>query len=149
MLRTRLVSIAFCLGFLAALHAQNPAALASQKLKAFVANRDAAKAKAFYGDTLGLRLIGQDPGALVFDANGTRLRVQIVPEVAVGKYTALGWEVTDIVATVKALKKSGVKLEMIQGIKQDELGIWTAHDGTRVAWFKDPDGNILSVDQKP
>ena len=147
--RTRLVSIVLCLGFLAALHAQNPAALASQKLKAFVANRDAAKAKAFYGDTLGLRLISQDAGALVFDANGTRLRVQIVPEVAVGKYTALGWEVTDIAATVKALKKSGVKLEMIQGIKQDDLGIWTAHDGTRVAWFKDPDGNILSVDQKP
>ena len=136
------------MGLLVALHAESPV-LASQKLKAFLANRDAAKTKAFYGDTLGFRLISQDPGALVFDANGTRLRVQIVSEVALGKYTVLGWEVTDIAATVKALKKSGVKVEVFPGVKQDDLGIWTAHDGTRVAWFKDPDGNILSVDQAP
>ncbi|HVT58236.1 MAG TPA: VOC family protein [Thermoanaerobaculia bacterium] len=123
--------------------------LATQKMAAFVGARDAAKAKAFYGDTLGLRLVSEDHGALVFDAGGTRLRVQAGVEVAAVKYTVLGWQVADIVAAVKELAQRGVKFEVFGGFRQDELGIWTAHDGTRVAWFKDPDGNILSLDQAP
>ena len=84
---------------------------------------------------------------MVFDANGTKLRVSIVAEVVVAKYTVLGWDVSDIVATAKGLRKAGVKLEIFGGFPQDELGIWTAPDGTKVAWFKDPDGNILSIAQ--
>ena len=63
------------------------------------------------------------------------------------KYTVLGWDVPDIVATAKSLRRAGVKLEIFDGFPQDDLGIWTAPDGTKVAWFKDPDGNILSIAQ--
>ncbi len=122
--------------------------LGSHKLAAFVATRDPVRAKAFYGETLGLRLVSEDAFAVVFDANGTMLRVSIVQEVTVAKYTVLGWQVPDIVATVKDLQKAGVKFERFEGfMQQDELGIWTAPGGARVAWFKDPDGNLLSIAQ--
>jgi catechol 2,3-dioxygenase-like lactoylglutathione lyase family enzyme len=121
--------------------------LGSEKLTAFVSTHDPARAKAFYRDTLGLRLLSEDSFALVFDANGTKLRVSIVAEVALAKYTVLGWDVPDIAATAKNLRKAGVTLEIFGGFPQDELGVWTAPDGTKVAWFKDPDGNILSIAQ--
>ena len=125
--------------------------LGSEKLAAFLAVRDAQKAKEFYGGTLGLRLVSEDGRALVFDANGTRLRVQagVIHEMSQAKYTVLGWQVADIASTVRALQKRGVKFEIVSGVKQDELGIWKAPDGTQVAWFKDPDGHILSLDQQP
>jgi len=123
------------------------ASLGSQKLMAFVATRDPARARSFYRDTLGLRLLSEDRFALVFDANGTMLRVTSVHELALAKYTVLGWEVSDIAATAKDLARAGVKLEQYGFKEQDERGIWTAPDGTRVAWFKDPDGNILSLTQ--
>ncbi len=120
--------------------------LGSHKLMAFVATRDPAKAKAFYGITLGLRLISEDQFALVFDANGTTLRVTTVHELALAKYTVLGWEVPDVAAAVTELGNAGVKFERYGDfMKQDELGIWEAPGGTKVAWFKDPDGNTLSV----
>ncbi len=121
--------------------------LGSHKLVAFVATRDPVRAKAFYGDTLGLRLLREDQFAVVFDAHGTTLRVSIVPELAPAKYTVLGWVVPDIVAMVKELQNAGVKLEQFGFKDQDERGIWTAPGGARVAWFKDPDGNTLSVTQ--
>jgi len=121
--------------------------LGSYKLIAFVATRDPARAKAFYAGSLGLRLVSEDPFAMVFDAHGTMLRVSNVQELAPAKYTVLGWEVPDIAATVKQLREAGIHLEQY-GLKgQDELGVWTAPSGARVAWFKDPDGNILSVTQ--
>ena len=123
------------------------ASLGSQKLMAFVATRDPACARSFYRDTLGLRLLSEDRFALVFDANGTMLRVTTVHELALAKYTVLGWEVSDIVAVAKDLENAGVKLEQYGFKEQDERGIWTAPNGTRVAWFKDPDGNILSLTQ--
>ena len=122
--------------------------LGSQKLTAFVSTHDPARAKLFYADTLGLHLLSEDSLALVFDANGTKLRVSTVAEVVVAKYTVLGWDVPDIVRTAKSLRKAGVKLEIFGGFPQDELGIWTAPDGTKVAWFKDPDGNILTALKK-
>lgn len=125
----------------------NSSALGSYNLMAFVGTRDAARAKAFYGDTLGLRFISEDKFAVVFDVNGTMLRVTIVGEFTPAKYTVLGWEVPDIVAAAHALENAGVKLEHYGIPGQDAQGIWTAPDGTRVAWFKDPDGNILSVAQ--
>jgi catechol 2,3-dioxygenase-like lactoylglutathione lyase family enzyme len=121
--------------------------LGSSKIMAFAATRDAAAAKSFYRDTLGLRLIGEDPFALVFDGYGTMLRVQLVQEVAEAKYTILGWEVPDVAATARALRQAGVDLERYEGLGQDDLGIWTTPSGAKVAWFKNPDGNILSITQ--
>lgn len=125
-----------------------PSVLGSHKIMAFVATRDPAGAKAFYRDTLGLQMVAEQlPFALVFDAHGTMLRVTIVREIVVAPYTVLGWEVPDIAATVKELAAAGVKLERYPGMPQDELGIWTAPGGNKVAWFKDPEGNVLSVAQ--
>jgi catechol 2,3-dioxygenase-like lactoylglutathione lyase family enzyme len=123
--------------------------LGSTKIMAFVATHSPAKAKAFYRDTLGLHLIGEDGFALAFDAHGIMLRVTIVEKVAVAPYTVLGWQVGNIVATAKALQKAGVKFERYQGMAQDELGVWSAPSGAKVAWFKDPDGNTLSITEVP
>ena len=117
------------------------------KLVAFAAARDAARAKAFYRDVLGLRLISEDGFALVFDAHGTTLRVSLVKEVAAAPYTVLGWEVAGIEVAVRGLNAAGVQFERYPGMQQDDLGIWRAPDGASVAWFKDPDGNLLSVSQ--
>jgi catechol 2,3-dioxygenase-like lactoylglutathione lyase family enzyme len=119
--------------------------LGSAKIVAFVGTRDPARAKTFYRDTLGLRLESEDEFAVVFDANGTMLRVSVVPEMTPAKYTVLGWEVADIVATAKNLHEAGIEFQRYPWMTQDELGIWTSPSGARVAWFVDPDGNILSI----
>jgi catechol 2,3-dioxygenase-like lactoylglutathione lyase family enzyme len=119
--------------------------LANEKIVAFVGVRQAGRARAFYRDTLGLQLVSEDNFALVFDVNGTILRVSLVPELTPAKFTVLGWHVKDAAATARELQKAGVALERFPGMDQDELGIWTAPGGARVAWFKDPDGNILSI----
>ena len=119
--------------------------LGSQKLVAFVAARDLARAKEFYRDTLGLRLVSEDEFALVFDAAGTMLRVTRVETPAAAKYTVLGWQVRDIAQTAQQLQQARVALERYPGMQQDALGIWNAPSGARVAWFKDPDGNTLSI----
>ena len=119
--------------------------LASQRLMAFVAASDLGRARDFYRDRLGLRLVGEDEFALVFEAGGTRLRVARVEEPAAAPYTVLGWEVSDIIQTAKSLLKAKIGLERYPGIEQDELGIWKSPSGAQVAWFKDPDGNTLSI----
>jgi catechol 2,3-dioxygenase-like lactoylglutathione lyase family enzyme len=126
-----------------------PFELARQSIIAFVATRDAERARKFYGDTLGLRLVlDQLPFALVFDANGTMLRVTPVKELNPPGYTVLGWKVPNIADAAKALETAGVRFERFAGLEQDELGIWTAPgSAAKVAWFKDPDGNILSISQ--
>jgi catechol 2,3-dioxygenase-like lactoylglutathione lyase family enzyme len=121
--------------------------LGSQKLVAFVATRELGRAKAFYRDILGLRLVSEDGFALVFDVAGTMLRIPRVQEVAAAEYTVLGWQVPDIVRMAKNLQKAHVTLERYPGMAQDDLGIWTSPSGARVAWFKDPDGNTLSITQ--
>lgn len=118
-----------------------------QKLIAFVATRELGRAKAFYRDILGLRLVGEDGFALVFDVNGTMLRVTRVPEVVSAKYTVLGWQVPDIEETARYLQKAQVQPERYSGMEQDELGIWKSPSGARIAWFRDPDGNTLSITQ--
>ncbi len=124
--------------------------LGSSRIVAFVGITNAERAKIFYHETLGLPLVSEDGFALVFDANGTMLRVSIVREVLPAQYTVLGWEVTDIGATAKHLRDAGVTFERYAFLTdQDSHGIWTAPGGARVAWFKDPDGNILSVSQHP
>lgn len=121
--------------------------LGSQKIMAFVSTQNPAKAKEFYRDTLGLRLISEDEFALAFDVHGIMLRVSIAEKVVVAPYTVLGWQVEDVIATAKALQKAGVKFERYQFLEQDELGLWSAPSGAKVAWFKDPDGNTLSIAQ--
>jgi catechol 2,3-dioxygenase-like lactoylglutathione lyase family enzyme len=126
---------------------QSESILGSQELVAFVATRDPTRAKEFYRDTLGLPLLSEDEFALVFDATGTMLRVTRVQELTAAKYTVLGWQVRDIVQTAKDLQRAHVSLERYPGMQQDEFGIWNSPSGARVAWFKDPDGNTLSVTQ--
>jgi catechol 2,3-dioxygenase-like lactoylglutathione lyase family enzyme len=122
--------------------------LGSSKIAAFSATTDAERAKAFYRDKLGLKLISEDGFALVFDAAGTMLRVQLVKEVRQAPYTTLGWNVSDIAATVDELEKAGVKFEHYGFPGQDEKGIWTPPgSAAKIAWFKDPDGNVLSLAQ--
>ena len=121
--------------------------LKAQKLVAFAATASPAKARRFYRDTLGLRLIDDGPFALAFDANGTMLRVQRVDKVVPPQHTVVGWQVKDIAKSVGALRKKRVKFQRYDGLGQDKLGIWTSPSGARVAWFKDPDGNTLSLTQ--
>ncbi|HTW63045.1 MAG TPA: VOC family protein [Bryobacteraceae bacterium] len=122
--------------------------LHSAPVIAFTATTDADRAKAFYRDVLGLKLVEESDFALVFDAAGTMLRVQRVAEVFGGKYTALGWQVSDIAAKVDELSKAGVRFESYGIPGQDAQGIWTPPGtSTKIAWFKDPDGNILSLTQ--
>ena len=119
--------------------------LGKEKLVAFVATEQPKRAKRFYSDTLGLRLVGESPFALEYNANGIMLRVAIVQEAVIAPYTVLGWDVPDIKKAVKALKKKRVAFQRYPGMGQDELGIWASPSGSKVAWFKDPDGNTLSL----
>jgi catechol 2,3-dioxygenase-like lactoylglutathione lyase family enzyme len=121
--------------------------LADKKLKAFVPTVMPKKAKSFYKDILGLTLLSEDDYALEFDANGTLLRVTTVHELKPHPFTVLGWDVDDISVAIKALNKKGVACEKYDFLEQDDLGIWTAPGGTKVAWFKDPDGNLLSLSE--
>jgi catechol 2,3-dioxygenase-like lactoylglutathione lyase family enzyme len=121
--------------------------LGDARLTAFVATADATRSKVFYEGTLGLRLVGDDSFALVFDAHGTELRIQKVEKVQPPPFTVLGWQVADIRKTVAGLSKRGVTFERYTFLEQDSAGIWVAPGGAKVAWFKDPDGNLLSVAQ--
>jgi catechol 2,3-dioxygenase-like lactoylglutathione lyase family enzyme len=116
---------------------------------AFVATKNPDKAKAFYQDTLKLKSTADDPFALVFDANGTMLRVSKVKELTPAPFTVLGWHVTNIAAEIRELKGRGVAFEFFKGIQQDDSGVWTSPSGAKVAWFKDPDGNVLSLTEFP
>jgi catechol 2,3-dioxygenase-like lactoylglutathione lyase family enzyme len=125
------------------------AGLSSCKIGAFAAVVDRNAALAFYRDTLGLTLVSEDKFALVFDAGGTTLRISPVEKMAPAPYTVLGWEVPDIAAMVTTLAGRGVRFERYGFLQQDDLGIWNAPGGARVAWFQDPSGNILSLAQHP
>jgi len=121
--------------------------LASAHIMGFVPTRDFRKARDFYEGVLGLRVTGIDDFALALDANGIMVRVTKVPQFKPQTFTILGWEVPDIEKSVAGLIERGVHMEPYGLSGQDELGIWTAPGGARVAWFKDPDGNTLSVTQ--
>ena len=120
--------------------------LEAAKPALIICTRDRIRATAFYRDTLGLTVAHEDSFAAVLDIGGVTLRVSIVADFTPHEHTMLGFNVPDVVATVKALREKGVTFSTYQGFNQDELGIWTAPGGTvQVAWFKDPDGNVLSV----
>jgi catechol 2,3-dioxygenase-like lactoylglutathione lyase family enzyme len=113
----------------------------------FVASANPDRATRFYSDTLGLRLMADDAFAVVFDLHGTMLRVEKVRAFTPQPFTVLGWKVPDIAATMAALAKRGVRFERYDVLPQDEHGVWTAPGGAKIAWFKDPDGNTLSLTQ--
>lgn len=122
--------------------------LAHDKLVAFVTVLDAERAKAFYAGTLGLTLVSEElPFALVFDANGTMLRVAISSQHTPQPGTVLGWQIEAIEDKVRELAGAGIVFERFEGLPQNDLGVWTTPTGAKVAWFKDPDGNLLSLTQ--
>jgi predicted enzyme related to lactoylglutathione lyase len=121
--------------------------LATSSVIAFAPTTDLVSARGFYETILGLGVVGEDAYACVFDAHGTMLRVTAVAEVAHPGYTVLGWQVTDISETVAGLESLGVVFMRFEGLEQDERGVWTTPGGQRIAWFTDPDGNVLSLTQ--
>lgn len=122
--------------------------LINETLKTFVPTVKPEEAKAFYGDTLGLTFLGEDPYGTEFDSGGTLLRVITVRKLIPHEFTVLGWNVKDIEATIDMLVARGVAFQKYDFIK-NERGIWTSPNNSKVAWFKDPDGNVLSVSQMP
>jgi len=119
--------------------------LGNATVTAFVATANPVRAKAFYRDTLGLRLVSDDQFAIAFDCNGVQLRIQKVEKVQPHPFTALGWHVPSIRDAVQGLAKRGVAFERYSFLERDDVGVWRAPSTAQVAWFKDPDGNLLSL----
>ena len=117
------------------------------KQTSFVGVSDLDEAERFYGDVLGLELHDARPFALVHETDSAQLRITAVEEVRAAPYTVLGWVVADIERTVEALVRTGVEFNRYDGMEQDSLGIWTSPSGSRIAWCRDPDGNVLSVQE--
>ncbi len=123
--------------------------LAAAKLVAFGATTDGTRAAAFYGTVLGLAIRSDDAFAIVFDANGVELRLQKVERLTSQPFTSLGWQVADIGQVLMQLAAANIRPERYVGLDQDAAGVWHAPSGARVAWFKDPEGTLLSVAQYP
>jgi catechol 2,3-dioxygenase-like lactoylglutathione lyase family enzyme len=121
--------------------------LASNKMIGFVLTRDTQRARQFYEGVLGFRFAEQNQYALVMETEHNMIRISEVKESVAAPHTILGWEVRDIEKLAGWLKERGVSFERYSWAKQDELGVWVAPGGDKVAWFKDPDGNLLSVSQ--
>ena len=121
--------------------------LDSEKLVGFVMTTDYGAARAFYEGKLGLQYVSQDQFALVMRSGGHMIRVVKMPSFTPAQGTVLGWEVKDIEAVVTWLKSRGVETEKYAFVPDKELGIWVAPNADKVAWFKDPDGDVLSVSQ--
>jgi len=113
----------------------------------FLATANAERSRTFYEHVLGLAFVADEPPALVFRVGNSMLRIQKVERVQAAPYTALGWAVADIRATVRRLSEAGVGFERYDGMNQDDDGIWQSPGGARVAWFRDPDGHVLSLTQ--
>lgn len=123
--------------------------LAHCKAVAFVGASDLGRARGFYEGVLGLVVLAEDEFAVMAQAGGVSVRVARAETVAPAPYTVMGFEVEDIAAVVDGLRARGVAFEHYPffGANQDAQGVWTAPSGARVAWFKDPDGNLLSLAQ--
>ncbi|MEZ2347669.1 VOC family protein [Terriglobus sp. RCC_193] len=117
------------------------------KLIGFAPITDSERAKAFYADVLGLTFVADDGFALVFRSGANMIRLAKMPQVTPAQFTILGWETNSIVDDVQSLTAKGLEFARFSFLEQDALGIWTAPDGDKVAWFKDPDGNTLSLSQ--
>lgn len=121
--------------------------LGKSKIMAFVPTKDSKAARKFYEDTLGLRFVSDDQFALVLDSDGIMIRIAKAENFKPAPFTILGWEVPDIAQTAAALREKDVRFARYDFLEQDELGVWKAPGGAKVAWFNDPDGNLLSLTQ--
>lgn len=121
--------------------------LDSAKMVGFIPTTDYDKARAFYEGKLGFQFVSLDQYALVVSVGGHRIRIAKVPDFTPLQGTILGWEVADITSAATWLRDRGVPTEKYPFVQDRELGIWTTPNGDKVAWFKDPDGNILSIGQ--
>lgn len=115
----------------------------------FIATADADAARTFYTETLGLRLIADEPWAIVVANGDITLRIQKAESVQPAPYTALGWGVPDLDAVMAGLSSRGVEFLRYPFLTQDEAGVWTTPDGARIAWFNDPNGHTLSLTEWP
>ncbi len=111
----------------------------------FVPVTDGDRSKAFYADVLGLEFVQDDGFAIVFRSDGNMVRLVRLPAVTPAQFTILGWEASAIEDDVRTLTAKGVSFIRYSFFEQDALGIWTAPNGDKVAWFTDPDGNVLSL----
>jgi catechol 2,3-dioxygenase-like lactoylglutathione lyase family enzyme len=123
--------------------------LANATVMGFIPTRDFARARSFYVDLLGLTLVSEDDFALEVASGGTHIRITRVESFTPFPFTLLGWRVQEIVATVRDLTAKGVVFERYGFLQQDNDAIWTAPGGTRIAWFRDPEGNTLSLSEHP
>lgn len=121
--------------------------LVSGRIMGFVLTKDAKQARDFYENKLGFEFISDDEFALVMRAGQNKIRLAKGTKFTPPHYTVLGWEVQDITSVVKWLLQRGVVFEKYPFVQDQQLGIWTTPNGDKVAWFKDPDGNVLSVSQ--
>ena len=119
--------------------------LNQQSIIAFVAVSDYAKSRAFYEGILGLKFLSQDNFAMVMESNGTKIRMAKVPNLEPAPFTVLGWEVSNVGKMVEGLESRGVAFDRYGFMLKDGPPVWTAPGGDQVAWFKDPDGNVLSL----
>jgi catechol 2,3-dioxygenase-like lactoylglutathione lyase family enzyme len=123
--------------------------LSASPVIAVAATAQPERARAFYGYVLGLALMEETPLALVFDAGGTKLRVEKVRQVTPSPHGCFGWAVADILGIVRGLAARGIAIERLPGQMHDGDGVWFAPTGEKVAWFRDPDGNLLSATEFP
>ncbi|GMN04031.1 VOC family protein [Erythrobacter sp. MTPC3] len=114
----------------------------------FTASAKHEEARAFYGEVMGFVLTDDNPFSFEFDAAGTMLWVQKVEEFAAHPFTQIGWGVNDIVGERDRLVEHGAEFLRFEFMEQDERDIWTAPDGAKICWFRDPDGNTLSLTQR-
>jgi catechol 2,3-dioxygenase-like lactoylglutathione lyase family enzyme len=121
--------------------------LAAGRLIGFVPTRDSKRARDFYEGKLGFQFVSDDQFALVMQAGESTIRIAKAADFSPAQYTVMGWEVADVAAMVKWLNGRGVTFEKYPFIDDQELGIWTTPTGDKVAWFQDPDGNVLSLSQ--
>jgi len=119
--------------------------LAEARLQTLVWSADVARSESFYSDLLGLPLEGRSQGALVYRVGAGTLRISPVPLSAPSEHTVFGLEVDDVDQVVAELAAKSVEFERFPGFSHDANGIWTAPDKTKVAWFRDPDGNLISL----
>jgi len=121
--------------------------LADSKLIGFVPSKDSKRSREFYEGKLGFQFVSDDQFALVMQAGESMIRIAKAAKFTPAEYTVMGWEVNDIGTIVKWLNGRGVTFEKYPFVQDQELGIWTTPNGDKVAWFKDPDGNVLSLSQ--
>ncbi|MEM7766494.1 MAG: VOC family protein [Pseudomonadota bacterium] len=123
--------------------------LGAAPVQAFIPISNSDRARAFYQDVLGLILREDTPFALVFETRAGDLRCAKTPAFTPQPFTIVGWAVPDIAVDMATLSSRQVTFERFDGLPQDDAGIWTTPDGAQICWFKDPDGNLLSLVQHP